>query len=219
MVSEDFFIRGYTDDMPFVILRKQKDSNYFYYPTEHLVKPNDIEPVTLTSLQDFSLALTRIHYWGLAVWINPLIAQMNGCGKPVITFTWNVHTPIICMPPLAYNTPKGYDVHGIGFRFGWNGLQWAIGKGSWEAEVEDKAFLNSTFNDLKEYPAIVREEKANAIRNAKQRFDKQSVLTNTKRVYLVGDGRHISALEKILLGGQNVLTTSQLGKFLDLIMP
>lgn len=84
------------EDPSLVILRNNDSTRYFYWPGEWTIpswknlsffKKNDIEPVKIKD----NFALSRYHYHGLIVWINPRLHR----GLPISNFSRNFHSPRI----------------------------------------------------------------------------------------------------------------------------
>lgn len=216
MVREDFYLRGSLKNM-FVIFRMEDDGViYFYYPTEHLAKPNDIEPVRMGIAQldkKYDVAMSRVHCWGLVIWINPVPSIRGKKSRPVVTFRWDVHTPLLSTSTnnsRKHEIVGGRAVHPVldwewwpGLAYFWTGLR----KG-------DNMGVN--FSHLSRYPGIVREMKS-VIRNEEQLFDNAHILENMNSVILVGTPSDIAALENFLLDSQGRLTKKALEKFLQML--
>src|SRR5687767_5109950 len=114
-LNELFFIDGDRTNLIVMSIQSDSQSVYFYFPFEYtfdvkkllklsggiIIKPNDIEPVKLGEYNDgsksFTLAMSRYHYYGLVLWINPPTDTKSNDSKPVVIFANISHTPIIWM--------------------------------------------------------------------------------------------------------------------------
>jgi hypothetical protein len=218
MMNEDFFLRGSLKNM-FVISRMQQDETlYFYYPTEHVAKPKDIEPIRKASIQlnqKYELALSRVHRWGLVVWINPFEATTIKQTKPIVTFSLDVHTPFMAMKERESRVNKvheGRDLDPI------EALEWLSGKAIFLAGLRWLKHTDTAFKQLSEYPAVVKEIKEPVICNQEQLFDNASILRNTYSMILIGSQDDIACLESVLLDRSGRMTLQTLEAFLKSLL-
>lgn len=79
----------------FVFVRPDDDAHYFYWPYEissHGIDANDIEPIKMRAGR---FLLSRYHFRGLTVWVNPPQFSNGGASKPAIRPIRNWHTPVV----------------------------------------------------------------------------------------------------------------------------
>lgn len=196
MSREIVFIDGDYDNLLVILRMDPPDpAHYYYFPGEfsfpRIVKWADIEPLRRHTLQmnesQYELVLSRIHYNGLAIWLNPTRHNDGKEERPICVFEKNVHTPYICMAKGVSSTVKKVN---RGDGLGWNRkLEWFIAI---------KYFLlrahQVSSDQPKGYTNILQEVKLDAIHHKDQRFDTESIKTATHYVVLIGPPSDITAV-------------------------
>lgn len=205
-----------------VILRKGSTdtTHYFYFPGEYTVpkilKWVDIEPLRKHGVeiggQSLAVYMSRVHYWGLVLWINPTPRTKPASGgiRPICVFEINFHTPY-----LAYDTDpevKITEVRGMSGLGWWDRLMWFIASGHFATRVH-----RISPSDYDGYPTILEETKPEAISDKSQLFDNQSILNATHYVLLVGSSSDVTSLESELADGYGDIFEAKLDDFLGKI--
>jgi len=215
MNSEIVWVDGDTDYLHVIFRKYQPDStHYYHFPGEitfpKIVKWTDIEPVRKHSAQiegkDYTILLSRIHFWGLVLWINPPPTTQDNDSRPVCVFDKNVHTPYIHMPDCDHVQDT---VKGTSNLSPFEKLQWYIAISYFAAKLPSVSSRNP-----QPYPAILQEIKQEAIADPNQRFDLSSILKATHYLILVGRKSEISSVREAIVDSSGDITTVSLESFL-----
>lgn len=202
-----------------VILRdsNQDSSHYFYFPAEitfpRIIKLVDIEPLQRRSVplggMKLDVMLSRLHYWGLLIWVGFDPVDVAGEGRPVCIFAPRVHTPLIW-----FKNAKKYPIRAepISNAPSLNPLQ----KIEWLAAI---SFLTATFrkmslNNPEPYPSILREEKPEAIADPDQKFGRSNIVANSRFIFVVGDPSAVAQVRGMLVDSAGNMTSPKLDAFL-----
>jgi hypothetical protein len=217
MSSEIVWVDGDTGNLLVILRRNPPDStHYYYFPGEispiKIVKWVDVEPVRRHSAQihgvDHMIFLSRIHFWGLVLWIDP--PPLTPDGRPVCVFDMNFHTPYFIMQNS--NWVQEDNVKDA------SSLSW-VDKG--ELFIAIKYFtpriMSVSSTNPQPYPAILQETKQEAIADPKTRFDLSSILSAAHTLLFVGAKPNVSSVRDALKDSSGDITKASLKSFLKQI--
>jgi hypothetical protein len=223
-LNELFFIDGDITNLIVMSLQSDSQSAYFYFPFEYtfdfkrllkpsggiIIKSNDIEPVKLGEYKNgsisFTLAMSRYHYYGLVLWINPPTCTKSNECKPVVIFANISHTPIIWMD----NNNQIIDLKIINNKLNpFQKIDSALSKSLFKVlrKVKKKNIIPNY------YPSIVSEIKASVIKDPSQQFDNSSIMNNSNYVYLIGSQSDINLVQNELIDNTRNISSYSLTNF------
>ncbi len=217
MTEEIAWVDGDTEKLQITLRDPLIDSaHYFVFPLEftipRIIYSPDIEPVQRKELvigeKEYRIMLSRIHYWGLVIWINPELFLHGIDSRPVCLFSSMVHTPRIWFSNTDGAYKKSSAIKGAPPLKCYDRLSWSIAHYLFCASIPSLKCGNPM-----PYPSIVNEEK-NAIQNPHQRFDRASIVAYSAYVVMVGQGSDVSEVRQQLVE-ENEITVDSLTRFLE----
>ncbi len=187
--------------------------HYFYFAVELGVRPiSDVEPVRVISkLRGDRIALTRVHFNVLVMWINPTIVEIQNKKLPLTKFLKGSHTPLVLSEDFQFSIKKIQNKQ----HKWWEQFQYWLG---W---TYLRLFLNSeSFNllDKKTYGDRVVTDKTyiGQYRNAEIRFDLNFLQNTAMEIAIIGNRQDVdNTLKNIKNEDHDELTVEAIKRFLE----
>lgn len=178
--KEIVFVDGRTDPTFVIIFKDNHDVHYFYWPYEFTAskqfpKPNDVEPIKKKD----SIFLSRYHYYGLTVWLDPKIHE----SKAVCFFASHWHTPIILNNKKTIKTVKLRKYEEIELI---ERIKYWLGKWYFEVQIKKAKLKNP-----REYKSKITIPLEQPFEEEKL-FDKNFIKRHTKELIIIGNENQVN---------------------------
>lgn len=178
-------------DPTFVIIRNNDNAHYFYWPFEFLsviLKANDVEPIKVKE-EDKTYVLSRFHFYGLTVWIDPQKHSQDNEDKPVAKFMRNFHTPIIV--PNKNKTVDNKDIQNP------NKIPLKDRPWYWAASGGFRLYLKfqrTNYRNVKNYYSKLVQEIGDPIAAKSHLFDDDYIRNFSNEMIIIGEQNEIDSL-------------------------
>jgi hypothetical protein len=208
---KDFFVDGDIKHMYEVNRLPYDSSTYFYYPFEltitRIFKAHDVEPARriYVRIDDiYELVLSRYHFWGLTVWINPVRHESGSESKPVVEFGSISHTPYVIVDNPVCRGRRIVKKEQLRWS---DKIEWKMAKMFFRPERHHR------IRDPKDYPATGTHKPET--REAGWKFDDEAILSDSAEVLLIGSDKDIECIFNKLRGTSEHINESSLKDFLE----
>jgi hypothetical protein len=192
------------------------ESHYFAFPVElSRTKLDDVEPLRGHLLRlgekQFMIYLSRLHHWGLVVWINPEIHTKDGESRPLCNFAWSAHTPTVHTFRGAHAPWEEYELEDAGKLNGFHRAEWWMARKFFRISIQ-----HLKVDNYGPYPNCYLETKPGGIRK-NQLFDVDSIVERTRYALLIGLGPNVDFVYKAMREEPGRITKRSLRRFLNLL--
>ncbi len=187
-------------------------AHYFTFPAERgRTKLDDVEPVQRGRLRlpgrSFTIMLSRLHYLGLVIWIDPKIHERDGSLRPLCRFALSVHTPCIDMGEKSKVWEKK-DVADAEKTSGFQRAQF------WLAlRLFDLLYWITSDPSLKEYPNVFEEREGVGFESI-QLFDRKSIVNQTRYLLFVCQDSDLNLVKEFTKTSPDSMEKRELEDFL-----
>ena len=196
-------------------------SHYFQFHFEwtlpEIIRYPDVEPLHRFEIphKGLEIFLSRLHYFGLVVWINPkkYTCEHPGEARPVCVFSSNFHIPRLCTPSSNYqgfHAMKIEESNGLGMS---QKLVWHM-----TSVYFTHALLDAQPSHPNPYPRMAMDV-FNMIEE-RQRFDREGIVRQSRYLVLIGSHSDVALVDKMARRPDMKLTKDSVDRFLrNLGMP
>jgi hypothetical protein len=196
-----------SEDPVFVFFREKDTAHYFYWPKEYtfpgIIKYNDLEPIRVKG----NYGISRYHYHGITVWIDP----RSDSGKPIVKFVRNFHTPNFLPSPnkkvkrfLVHDPPNmtegDPDLYFLASRYERTRLKYRH---------------NNNFKSKKGYSDYLVKEVGNPLEKVSELFDSDYVRNFALELIVIGEEEKITKLVDDIkdIGNTKELTSKSIASY------